>query len=158
MVGPRLRAFSREANLSEVRVDRAEARRTSGSAQGVEWEGAVERHQGCFLADSKQDTSTVEIGREFAVVGSIFPFMRKLRSGRTSSTRAGKSTMAPSLFSALFNKLQSFLKAAVQGVMLGYSMARARSTNRLKESDVLLSRCAQQLAVKVKYPSLFWVM
>ena len=109
-------------------------------------------------ADLKQDTSTVEIGREFAVVGSIFPFMRKLRSGRTSSIRAGKSTMAPSLFSALFNKLQSFLKAAVQGVMVGYSMARARSTNRLKESDVLLSRCAQQLAVKVKYPSLFWVM
>jgi hypothetical protein len=29
----------------------------------------------------------------------------------------------------------------------------ARSTNRLKESSLLLSRCAQQLAVKVKYRS-----
>ena len=51
-----------------------------------------------------RDTSTVEIRREFAVVGPIFPFMRKLRSGRTSSTQAGKSTKGPeSLLGSFFS-------------------------------------------------------
>jgi hypothetical protein len=42
--------------------------------------------------------------------------------------------------------------------MIRYFNGSGPIYKQTKESNVLLSRCAQQLAVKVKYPSLFWVM
>jgi hypothetical protein len=60
-------------------------------------------------ADSKQDTSTVEIGREFAVVGPIFPFMENFAPANLLAYAPGR-VLWPRVSSRLFLKLQSFPK------------------------------------------------
>jgi len=89
----------------------------------------------------KQDTSTVEIAREFAVVGPIFPFMENFAPANLLAY-APRRVPWPRVSSRLFFKAANFPEAAPQGVMIRYSTARVRSTNRPKESNVRLSRCA----------------